>query len=249
MNSLADRTAIVTGASKGIGAGIATALAAAGAAVVVNYRSDQLGADRVVRGITAAGGRALAVQGDVADAADVRMLFDTARTEFGPVDILVNNAGVVTFAPLTAISADDFHRMIGTNFWGTVQTTQALAAQDDIDGAAIVNVSTAGTLQFPAFGSLYVATKSAVEAFTIIAAKELGPRGIRVNGIAPGPSDTEGTRSSGFVGSDLESASVAATPLGRTGTPEDYGPLVAFLASDDARWITGDIILASGGQR
>jgi len=244
-----NRTAIVTGASKGIGAGIARSLAEAGAAVVVNYRSDAPGAERVVEHIRAAGGRAIAVAGDVSVAADVASLFRAARTEFGPVDILVNNAGIATFAPLTAITAHDYRRQMDTNFWSVVQTTQALAAQEDIDGASIINVSTGGTLQHPAYGSMYVATKSAVEAFTIIAAKELGPRGIRVNGIAPGPSDTEGTRTSGFVGSDMESASILATPLGRSGRPDDYGPVAAFLASDAARWITGDVILVSGGQR
>ena len=249
MSTLANRVAIVTGASKGIGAGIARALAGAGAAVVVNFRTDAAGAERVVQGITAKGGRALAVRGDIAEAADVSAVFHAARAEFGPVDILVNNAGVATFGPLTAITSEEFNRQIGTNLYGTILTTQALAAQEDLDSASIINVSTGGTLQFPAYGSLYVATKSAVEAFTIVSAKELGPRGIRVNGIAPGPSDTEGTRSSGFVGSDMEAASVGATPLGRTGTPDDYGPVVAFLASDDARWITGDIILVSGGQR
>ena len=244
-----NRTAIVTGASKGIGAGIARALAADGAALVVNYRSDAAGAERVVGEIRAAGGRALAVQGDVAVRADVDALFAAARDEFGPVDVLVNNAGVATFAPLAAITEADYRRQVDTNFWGAVLTTQALAAQEDIDAASVINVSTGGTLQYPAYGGMYVATKAALEAFTIIAAKELGPLGIRVNGIAPGPSDTEGTRASGFVGSDMEAASVSATPLGRSGRPDDYGPVAAFLASDAARWVTGDVILISGGQR
>lgn len=244
-----NRTAIVTGASKGIGAGIARSLGEAGAAVVVNYRSDAAGAERVVEAVRSAGGQAIAVAGDVSVEADVLALFDAARDEFGPVDVLVNNAGVATFAPVAAITADDYRRQMDTNFWSVVLTTQALAAQDDVDGASIINVSTGGTLQFPAYGSMYVATKSAVESFTIIAAKELGPRGIRVNGIAPGPSATEGTTASGFVGSDLESASILATPLGRSGRPEDYGPVAVFLASDAARWVTGDVILVSGGQR
>ncbi len=247
--NLSHRTAIVTGASKGIGAGIARALADAGASVVVNYRSDAAGADRVVDDIRAAGGQASAVRGDVSAAADVKTLFETARTTFGPVDILVNNAAVATFAPLTTITEEEYRRQMDTNFWGVVQTTQALAAQDDIDGASIINVSTGGTLQYPTFGSMYVATKSALEGFTIIAAKELGHRGIRVNGIAPGPSDTEGTRAGGFVGSEMEAASILATPLGRSGRPDDYGPVAVFLASDAARWITADIILVSGGQR
>ncbi|MEV0190668.1 SDR family oxidoreductase [Kitasatospora purpeofusca] len=243
------RTAIVTGASKGLGAGIAKALAEAGAAVVVNYREDAEGAERVVAGITAEGGRAVAVRADVASGEDVRRLFDRAREEFGPVDVLVNNAGVATFAPLSAITPEEFQRQMSTNLLGTILTTQALAAQDDIGSASVVNVSTAGTLTHPVYASLYVASKSAVNAFTVVAAKELGPRGIRVNAIMPGPSDTEGTRAMGFPGSAQEAQAIAGTPLGRTGTPADYGPLVAFLASDDARWITGDVILASGGMR
>ncbi|MEU9130501.1 SDR family oxidoreductase [Kitasatospora sp. NPDC048540] len=243
------RTAIVTGASKGIGAGIAKALAGTGAAVVVNYREDAEGAERVVAGITAAGGRAIAVRADVARGGDVRRLFDRAREEYGPVDVLVNNAAVATFAPLSDITEKEFQREMTTNLLGTILTTQALAGQDDIGTASIVNVSTAGTLTHPLYSSLYVASKSAVNAFTIVAAKELGPRGIRVNAIMPGPSDTEGTRAMGFPGSAQEVQAVADTPLGRTGTPDDYGPLVAFLASDDARWITGDVILASGGLR
>ncbi|WP_033818052.1 SDR family NAD(P)-dependent oxidoreductase [Kitasatospora sp. MBT63] len=243
------RAAIVTGASKGIGAGIAKALAGTGAAVVVNYREDAEGAERVVAGITAAGGRAIAVRADVARGGDVRRLFDRAREEYGPVDVLVNNAAVATFAPLSDITEKEFQREMTTNLLGTILTTQALAGQDDIGTASIVNVSTAGTLTHPLYSSLYVASKSAVNAFTIVAAKELGPRGIRVNAIMPGPSDTEGTRAMGFPGSAQEVQAVADTPLGRTGTPDDYGPLVAFLASDDARWITGDVILASGGLR
>lgn len=249
MSSLNTRIAIVTGAAKGIGAGIARALAEAGAAVVVNYRTDAAGAERVVQDITAKGGRAVASQADVAKNEDVTRLFASAREAFGPVDLLVNNAGVVTFGPLGAITGQDFRRQIDTNLLGPILTTQALAAQDDLGAASIINVSTAGTLTLPAYGALYVATKSALEAFTIVAAKELGSRGIRVNAIAPGPSDTEGTRAGGYTGSQQEAASVAGTPLGRTGVPDDYGPVVTFLASDDARWITGDVLLVSGGLR
>ncbi|WP_369382796.1 SDR family NAD(P)-dependent oxidoreductase [Streptomyces sp. cg36] len=249
MSSNNTRTAIVTGASKGLGAGIAKALAGSGAAVVVNYREDAAGAERVVADIAAKGGRAIAVRADVTRGDDVRELFDRAREEYGPVDVLVNNAAVVTFAPLSHITEEEFQREMNTNLLGPILTTQALAAQDDIDAASIINVSTAGTLTHPSYASLYVASKSAVNAFTIVAAKELGPRGIRVNAIMPGPSDTEGSRAMGFPGSAQEAQAIADTPLGRTGTPEDYGPLVAFLASDDARWITGDVILASGGMR
>jgi 3-oxoacyl-[acyl-carrier protein] reductase len=249
VSRLNTRTAIVTGAAKGIGAAIARSLAAEGAAVVVNYRSDAAAAERVVREITGKGGRAVAIQADVADADDVRRLFASAREAYGPVDVLVNNAAVFTFAPITAITVDQFHREIDTNLLGTVLTTQALAAQEDLGPASIINVSTAGTFTHPEYAGLYVASKSAVNAFTLIAAKEFGPRGIRVNAIAPGPSDTEGTRAMGYAGSEQEAASVAATPLGRTGTPDDYGPVAAFLASEDARWITGDIMLVSGGLR
>ncbi|MET0424764.1 MAG: SDR family oxidoreductase [Actinoplanes sp.] len=249
MSSLNTRTAIVTGASKGLGAGIAASLAEAGAAVVVNYRGDEAAADRVVQEITAKGGRAVAVQADVANEDDVSRLFATARATYGPVDVLVNNAAVVAFGPLSAITADEFRRQIDTNLYGTILTTQALAAQDDLGAASIINVSTAGTLSHPAYAGLYVATKAAVNAFTLVAAKELGPRGIRVNAIAPGPSDTEGTRALGYPGSDQEAAAVATTPLGRTGVPNDYGPVVTFLASADANWITGDVILVSGGMR
>ncbi|ARJ06870.1 oxidoreductase [Cnuibacter physcomitrellae] len=249
MSTATTRTAVVTGASKGLGAGIALALAEAGHAVVVNYRSDAEGASRVVDQIRAAGGRAVAVAGDVSLPADVRALFEEARVTFGPVTILVNNAGIAAFAPLETITETDYRRQMDTNFWSVVLTTQALAAQEDVTDGAIVNVSTGGTYQHPAFASLYVATKSAMEAFTVISAKELGPRGIRVNAIAPGPSDTDGTRSSGFVGSDMEAASIAATPLGRSGRPDDYGSVVAFLTSDGARWVTGDVLLVSGGQR
>ncbi|NSC19741.1 SDR family oxidoreductase [Streptomyces albus subsp. chlorinus] len=249
MSSNNGRTAIVTGASKGLGAGIAKSLAEAGAAVVVNYRSDAEGAARVVADITAKGGRATAVQADVADGEDVHRLFDRARAAYGPVDVLVNNAGVGTFVPLSDITEAQFHSETTTNLLGTILTTQALAAQDDIEAASIINVSTSGTVSHPPDASLYVASKSAVNAFTIVASKELGPRGIRVNAIMPGPSDTDGTRAMGYSGSEREAQAIAATPLGRTGTPDDYGPLVAFLASDDACWITGDLILASGGLR
>ncbi|EGJ77298.1 putative short-chain dehydrogenase/reductase SDR [Streptomyces sp. Tu6071] len=244
------RTAVVTGASKGIGAGIAKALAESGAAVVVNYRTDAEGAERVVAEITAKGGRALAVRADVAQGEEeVRELFARTRAAYGPVDILVNNAGVVAFGPLTELTEEEFHRETTTNMLAPMLTTKALAAQEDVTEASVVNVSTGGTLSHPTYASLYVATKSALEAYTIIAAKELGPRGIRVNAVQPGASDTEGTRAAGYVGSELEARAIAATPLGRSGTPGDYGPLVAFLASEDARWITGALVLASGGSR
>jgi 3-oxoacyl-[acyl-carrier protein] reductase len=249
MSRLSTRTAIVTGAAKGIGAAIARALAAEGAAVVVNYRSDAEAAGRVVREIEEQGGRAVAVRADVTSRAEVSRLFAAAREAYGPVNVLVNNAGISAFEPVVAITEEDFHRRMDTNVLGPILTTQALAAQDDLDGASIINVSTAGTFSLPAYAGLYVASKSALDALTVVAAKELGPRGIRVVGIAPSPTDNETNRANGWVGSELEKASIAATPLGRTGVPGDYAPLVAFLASDDARWITGDTLLVSGGQR
>lgn len=250
MNELQNRTALVTGAAKGIGANIAAALAAAGAAVVVNYRADAVGAARVVEEITAAGGKAIAVRGDVGRRSDVDALFAAAREAFGPVDVLVNNAGVATFAPLSAVTEDDVHRQVETNFLGPLLTMQAFAAQDDLGpSASVVNVSTAGTSTHPAFSAVYVGTKSALNSATRVVARELAPRGIRVNAVAPSASDTDGTRATGFPGSPAADAAVAEIPLGRLGTPADYGPVVTFLASDAARWITGEVLFASGGQR
>jgi 3-oxoacyl-[acyl-carrier protein] reductase len=250
MNSLQDRTALVTGAAKGIGAHIASTLAAAGAPVVVNYRTDATGAERVVKEIIAAGGRAIAVRGDIGRGEDVEALFAVARKEFGPVEILVNNAAVAVFGPLSAVSDEDFRQQVDTNFLGPVLTMQAFAAQEDLGpSASIVNISTAGTSSHPAYSAVYVGTKSALNSVTRIVAKELAPRGIRVNAVAPSVSDTDGTRAMGFIGSPAAEAAVAEIPLGRLGTPEDYGPVVAFLASDAARWITGEVLFASGGQR
>jgi 3-oxoacyl-[acyl-carrier protein] reductase len=244
---LQNRTALVTGASKGIGAQIAAELAAAGARVVVNYRADQAGADRVVQKIVEAGGSALAVPADVARAEEVETLFGAAREAFGTVDVLVNNAAVFEFAPLGGYTEQQYRSATDTNFWGPMLTMQALIAQPGLGPAAIINVSTAGTTTLPPYASLYVATKAALNAATVIAAKELGPRGIRVNAIAPGNSDTDGTRAMGFIGSPMADEVVAATPLGRLGAPDDYGQVVVFLASDAARWITGTLLHVSGG--
>jgi 3-oxoacyl-[acyl-carrier protein] reductase len=249
MASLTGRTALVTGASKGIGAHIAASLAAAGAAVAVNYVNDHQGAASVVERITAAGGRAIAVQADVSTPEGVTRLFTTVAQELGRVDVLVNNAGAYSFAPVEAITLEDFHRQVDTNLLATILTTQAFVAQRGLAGGSIVNLSTSGTTSLPTYSGLYVATKAAVDAFTVISAKELGSRGIRVNAIAPSASDTEGTRAMGFIGSEVAEQTAASIPLGRLGEPGDYGPVVAFLASDDARWITGDVILVSGGQR
>jgi len=247
--ALQGRVAIVTGAAKGIGAGIALALADAGAAVAVNYAHDLVGARNVVAKITANGGRALAVQADVREADQIVRLFDQTRDAFGPVGVLVNNAGAYTFGPLEAITEDEFHRQFDTNVLGPFLTMREFARQPEADGGSIINISTAGISNNPPATALYTATKSAVTSATLVVAKELAPRGIRVNAIAPGGTDTEGARSAGFIGTDAEAAMVAQIPLGRMGLPEDIGPVAVFLASDDARWITGDVIFASGGHR
>jgi 3-oxoacyl-[acyl-carrier protein] reductase len=247
--ALQGRVAIVTGAAKGIGAGIALALADAGAAVAVNYAHDLAGARNVVEKITANGGRALAVQADVREADQIVGLFDQTRDTFGPVRVLVNNAAAYTFQPLEAITEDEFHRQFNTNVLGPFLTMREFAKQPEADGGSIINISTAGISNNPPTMALYTATKSAVTSATLVVAKELAARGIRVNAIAPGGTDTEGARSAGFIGTDAEAAMIAQTPLGRMGLPEDIGPVAVFLASDDARWITGDVIFASGGHR
>ncbi|MCA2212304.1 glucose 1-dehydrogenase [Jidongwangia harbinensis] len=247
MGTLTGRSAVVTGGAKGIGAGIARSLAAAGARVVVNYVSDAEAAGRVVAGIEHAGGRAIAVPADIRRPDDVERLIGTAESTFGVPDVLVNNAGVYGFGPLEAMTPEEFHRQIDTNLLGPFLTMQAFAGRAR-PGASVVNIATAGISTTPPYTSLYTATKAALAAATSVLAKELAPRGIRVNAIAASPSDTHGTRAMGFVGSPAEAEAVAGIPLGRLGVPEDVGPVVAFLASDDARWITGDVIFASGGQ-
>lgn len=249
MSKLEGRTALVTGGSKGIGAGIAESLAAAGAAVIINYARDHAAAQNVVDNITASGGRALAVQADVSRAADVTRLFTAAHTAFGPVHILVNNAGTYTFAPLGGITEAEFHRQFDLNVLGPFLTMQAFARQSEADGGAIINISTSGISANSPYTALYTATKSALTSATSVVAKELAARRIRVNTIAPSGSDTEGTRAMGFVGSDAAAQMTAQIPLGRLGVPEDIGPVAVFLASEDARWITGDVIFASGGHR
>lgn len=248
MSTLEGRTAIVTGASKGIGAGIAVSLAAAGAAVAVNYARDAGAARSVVQKIIADGGRAVAVQADVSRADDVTRLFAETRAAFGSVNILVNNAGRYTFAPLAGISEPDFHRDFGLNVLGPFLTMQEFARTPEADGGAIINISSSaiGTPQ-PA-SALYTASKSAMTSATKVIAQELAARQIRVNVIAAGPTVTEGSRALGVIGTDAETQMVRQIPLGRLGLPEDIGPVAVFLASVDARWITGDVIFASGGQ-
>jgi 3-oxoacyl-[acyl-carrier protein] reductase len=247
MGKLADKVAVVTGASKGIGATIAKALAAEGAAVVVNYAASRRDAEMVVAEITGTGGKAVAVQGDVSKSRDVERLFADTINSFGRIDILVNNAGIYRFAPIETVTEDDFHQHFNINVLGVVLATKEAIKHFRPDGGSIINLSTAVTRNPPPGASVYVASKSAVEAITRVLAKELGPQKIRVNAISPGEVETEGTRSAGIVGSDFEKQLLQQTPLGRVGQPEDIAPVAVFLASDDARWVTGEILAASGG--
>jgi 3-oxoacyl-[acyl-carrier protein] reductase len=247
MNRLSDKTAVVTGASKGIGAGIAKRLAAEGAAVVVNYASSKDGADRVVADIKAKGGKAIAVQGDVAKAADVEKIFAETKRAFGRLDILVNNAGVYNLLPLEKVTEEDFHRHFNINVLGLLLATKEAAKLFGDQGGSVINIgSVASDLNSPN-SVVYTATKGAVDAVTRVLAKELGPRKIRVNSINPGVIETEGTHAAGVIGSDLEKQYVARTPLGRTGQPNDIAPVAVFLASDESRWVTGDTLAVSGG--
>jgi len=247
---LEGKTAIVTGASKGIGAAIATALAAEGAKVVVNYASSKSGADRVVGEITKGGGKAVAVQADVAQEADVKRLFSETQKAFGKPDILVNNAGVYEFMPLESVTAEHFHRQYNLNVLGLIMASKEAAAVMS-PGGSIVNIgSVAGKLAM-AGGSVYASTKAAVDSITRSLAAELGPRGIRVNALNPGMVETEGTTSQGITAEDsaFKNQVIAQTPLGRIGQVDDISPGVVFLASDDAKWITGETLYASGGNR
>ena len=244
---LKDKVAIVTGASKGIGAAIAVHLGAAGASVVVNYASDKAGAERAVATIQKAGGKAVAVQGSVAKKADVDRIFALANETYGRLDILVNNAGVYEFSPLEGITEDQFHKMFDINVLGLILATQKAVAAFGTAGGSIINIgSVAGTAP-PPTASVYSATKAAVDAITKGLAKELGPKKIRVNSLNPGPVETEGVHAAGFMGSDFMNGVIADTPLGRIGQPDDIANVATFLASDDAGWLTGQVIFASGG--
>jgi len=248
MAKLAGKVAVVTGASKGIGAGIAKALAAEGAAVVVNYASSKAGADAVVDAITAAGGKAVAVQGDVAKEADAQGIIKAALDNFGRLDVLVNNSGVYEFAPIEATTEGKYRKMFDINVLGTLLTTKA-AVPHLGEGASVINISSAVTSVLMPETAIYTGTKGAVDAITGVLAKELGPRKIRVNAILPGVVETEGTQTLGVIGSEVEKGFVAQTPLGRTGQPSDIGNVAVFLASDDAGWLTGEKLVASGGLR
>lgn len=248
MSRLKNRVAVVTGASKGIGAAIAKGLAAEGAAVVVNYASSREGADGVVKEITAKGGKAIAVQGDVAKSADVERLFAETQKAFGRLDVLVNNAGVYSFSPLDEVKEAEFHRIFDTNVLGTILATRE-AAKYLGEGGTVINVGSVVSRLTPPGSVVYTATKGAVDAITHVLARELGPKKIRVNSINPGGVETEGFHMAGLAGGDFEKAMIAQTPLGRLGQPQDIAPIAVFLASEESGWLTGETLLASGGMR
>jgi 3-oxoacyl-[acyl-carrier protein] reductase len=249
MSKLKGKVAVVTGASKGIGAGIAKSFAAEGAAVVVNYSSSKEGADRVVAEITGKGGKAIAVQGDVAKAADVQRIFAETKKAFGQLDVLVNNAGVYQFAALEEITEEQFHHMFNTNVLGLLLATREAAKHFGPEGGSVINIGSTATSITPPTSAVYTATKGAVDMVTRVLSKELGPKKIRVNSINPGMVETEGTHSGGFIGSDFEKSLVAQTPLGRVGQPGDIASVAVFLASDDSAWLTGELLITSGGLR
>lgn len=247
-NKLAGKVALVTGASKGIGAAIAKALAAQGASVAVNYASSRAGADAVVAAIEAAGGQAVAVQGDVSKSADAQAIVDAAVAKFGRLDILVNNSGVYAFAPLAEITEEHYHQQFNVNVLGLLLTTQA-ASRHLGEGASIINIGSVVSRITPPDSAVYTGTKGAVDAITGVLARELGPRKIRVNSLNPGMVETEGTHTAGFIGSDMQNWAVSQTPLGRIGQPDDIASIAVFLASDDSAWLTGEQLLAGGGSR
>lgn len=248
MNSLKGKVAIVTGASKGIGAAIAMGLAQAGAAVAANYASDKEGADRVVASISEHGGKAVAVRADMSKAADVERLFEETRKALGAPSVLVNNAGVFEFGPIESISELQFRRHFDINVLGTILAVQQAIKHFPREGGSIVNISSIASENPVPNSSLYAASKAAVDTLTRALAKELAPRNIRVNAVAPGYTNTEGNQRIGFVGSSAAESLVAMTPLGaRFGEPEEIAPSVVFLASDDAAWLTGERLSASGG--
>jgi len=243
------KVAVVTGASKGIGAGIAKEFAAEGASVVVNYASAKQDADRVVDEISKRGGKALAIQGNVAKKAEVQRLFAEARKAFGKVDILVNNAGVYQFAPLEEITEEEFHREFNTNVLGVMLATQEVLKHFGPEGGSIINIGSLASSLTPPTAVIYNATKGAVDTITRTLAKELGPRKIRVNSVNPGMVITEGAIAGGYTEGDFRKIMESQTPLGRIGQPEDIAPAAVFFASDDSKWITGETLLIAGGLR
>ncbi|WP_180539876.1 SDR family NAD(P)-dependent oxidoreductase [Nevskia soli] len=249
MSKLKGKVAVVTGASKGIGANIAKSLAAEGAAVVVNYSSSKEGVEKIVDQIVKSGGKAVAVQGDVSKAADVQRIFAETKEAFGALHVLVNNAGVYEFGALPEITEEHFHRQFNTNVLGLLLATQEAVKHFGDEGGSVVNIGSTVSRLTPPGSAVYSATKSAVDAVTHVLAKELGPKMIRVNSINPGMVETEGTHTAGFIGSEFQNQLEAQTPLGRIGQPGDIGPVAVFLASADSGWVTGETLLASGGLR
>jgi 3-oxoacyl-[acyl-carrier protein] reductase len=249
MGKLTGKVAVVTGASKGIGAGIAKELAAHGASVVVNYASSKEGADKVVGEIVKAGGKAIAVGGSVAKADEITNLFAETKKAFGKVDILVNNAGVYAFKPLEQVTAEDIAWMYNTNVTGLLLATKAGVALFPPEGGSVINIGSVASDQTPPMSAVYSGTKGAVDSITRVLAKELGPKKIRVNAVNPGPVATEGFKSAGVEGSEFEKQMIQGTPLGRIGQPDDIAAVVAFLASDDARWVSGSLLQVAGGMR
>jgi 3-oxoacyl-[acyl-carrier protein] reductase len=246
---LKGKVAVVTGASKGIGAEIAKHLAAEGAAVVVNYASSKSGADKVVADITAKGGKAVAVQGDVSKEADIRRLFAETKKAFGRLDILVNNAGIYEFAPLDNVTPEHFHKQFDLNVLGLILSSQEAVRHFGSEGGSIVNISSVVSTATPPASAVYSATKAAVDAVTRVLAKELGPKKVRVNAIGPGMVETEGTHAQGIPDSDFRKAIEAQTPLGRIGQVDDIAPAVVFFASNDSKWLTGETVVIAGGYR
>jgi 3-oxoacyl-[acyl-carrier protein] reductase len=247
MGKLHGKVAVVTGASKGIGAAIAKALAGEGAAVVVNYSSSKQGADRVVADIAGRGGKAIAVQGDVSKHADIERLFSEAKNAFGRLDILVNNAGIYEFAPLEGVTEDLFHRHFNLNVLGLLLTTKEAVKHMGPEGGSVINIGSGASSMRPPNSAVYTATKAAVDAITGVLAKELGPRQIRVNSINPGVIETEGFRAGGFGGGDFQKMAETRAPLGRVGQPDDISPTAVYLASSDSKYMTGETLLVSGG--
>lgn len=246
---LTGKVAIVTGASKGIGAAIATQLASEGAAVVVNYASSKAGAEKIVDQIKKNGGQAIAVQADLSKPAEVPGLFATTKKTFDKLDILVNNAGVYAFEPLENVTPESFHRMYDLNVLGLLLATKEAAKMFGSAGGSVINIASVAATAAPPTASVYSGTKAAVVAITRSLAQELGPKKIRVNAVSPGMVETEGVHTTGIAGSDFEKGYIAQAPLGRIGQPEDIAPMVAFLASEDAGWITGEAFTVSGGVR
>ncbi|MNY01810.1 Glucose 1-dehydrogenase 4 [compost metagenome] len=247
MNRLKDKVAIVTGASKGIGASIAKYFAAEGAKVVVNYASSKEDAEKVVSAITDQGGIAIAVQGDVSKEADVARLHEETKKAFGTLDILVNNAGIYLYEPIEQVSAETFHRSFNINVLGSILSIQESLKLFGDKGGNIINISSGASNSPLPTGSVYSATKTALDAITISLSKEFAGRNIRINSILPGIVETEGSHSAGFIGSEAEASFVSKTPLGRTGQPDDIAKVAVFLASDEAAWITGEKITVGGG--